>query len=42
MANLSLGDGMGGARGTVAKRTTEEEDMAYFERRYQERVRIAR
>jgi len=29
---------MGGATGQVACRTTEEEDMAYFEKRYQARV----
>lgn len=38
MAGLSLEDGMGGGAGQVARRTTEEEDMAYFEKRYQARV----
>jgi len=38
VARLSLEDGMGGAAGQVACRTTEEEDMAYFEKRYQARV----
>lgn len=40
MAGLSLEDGMGGSTGQVARRTTEEEDMAYFEKRYQARVRL--
>ncbi|EDO43591.1 predicted protein [Nematostella vectensis] len=35
---LSLEDGPGQGRGAVARRTTEEEDMAWFEKRYQERV----
>lgn len=39
MGALSLEDGMGGNTGQVARRTTEEEDMAYFEKRYQARVR---
>jgi len=30
---------MGGATGQVACRTTEEEDMAYFEKRYQARLK---
>ena len=38
MAGLSLEDGMGGGAGQVARQTTEEEDMAYFEKRYQARV----
>ena len=38
MAELSLEDGMGGNAGQVARGTTEEEDMAYFEKRYQARV----
>lgn len=38
MAGLSLEDGMRSNAGQVACRTTEEEDMAYFERRYQARV----
>ena len=38
MAGLSLEDGMGSNAGQVARRTTEEEDMAYFEKRYQARV----
>ena len=40
MANLSLQEGRGGGAGPVVQTrpTTEEEDMAYFERRYQERV----
>lgn len=38
MAGLSLEDGMGNNAGQVARRTTEEEDMAYFEKRYQARV----
>ena len=29
---------MGGGTGQVVLRTTEEEDMAYFEKRYQARV----
>ena len=29
---------MGAGAGQVARRTTEEEDMAYFEKRYQARV----
>ena len=37
---MSLEDGMGGTAGQLARRTTEEEDMAYFERRYQARVSI--
>ncbi|KAL9966029.1 hypothetical protein ACROYT_G024037 [Oculina patagonica] len=39
MAGLSLEDGMGGSTGQVARRTTEEEDMAYFEKRYQARLK---
>lgn len=38
MAGLSLEDGMGHNAGQVARKTTEEEDMAYFEKRYQARV----
>lgn len=38
LARLSLEDGMGAGAGQVARRTTEEEDMAYFEKRYQARV----
>ena len=38
MAGLSLEDGMRGSSRQVACRTTEEEDMAYFEKRYQARV----
>lgn len=39
MAGLSLEDGRGGTVGRqVACRSTEEEDMAYFERQYQARV----
>lgn len=38
MAGLSLEDGMGNNAGQVARRTTKEEDMAYFEKRYQARV----
>ena len=37
---MSLEDGMGGIAGQLAHRTTEEEDMAYFERRYQARVSV--
>lgn len=37
---MSLEDGMGGMEGRLARRTTEEEDMAYFERRYQARVSV--
>lgn len=29
---------MGAGAGQVSRRTTEEEDMAYFEKRYQARV----
>ncbi|KAJ7354751.1 hypothetical protein OS493_030528 [Desmophyllum pertusum] len=39
MAGLSLEDGMGGGAGQVARQTTEEEDMAYFEKRYQARLK---
>ncbi|XP_020609192.1 protein FAM221A-like isoform X2 [Orbicella faveolata] len=39
MAGLSLEDGMGNNAGQVARRTTEEEDMAYFEKRYQARLK---
>ena len=38
MARLSLEDERSGATGQVARQTTEEEDMAYFEKRYQARV----
>lgn len=38
MAGLSLEDGMRSNAGQVAHRTTEEEDMACFEKRYQARV----
>ena len=38
MAGLSLEDGMGSNARQVAHRTAEEEDMAYFEKRYQARV----
>ena len=38
LAGLSLEDGMGAGAGQVSRRTTEEEDMAYFEKRYQARV----
>ena len=38
MAGLSLEDRTGAGSGQVARRTTEEEDMAYFEKRYQARV----
>ena len=37
---MSLEDGMGGIAGQLARKTTEEEDMAYFERRYQARVSV--
>ena len=42
MENLSLEgprNGDGGAGPLVRRQTTEEEDMAFFEKRYQERVR---
>lgn len=39
LAGLSLEDGMGAGAGQVAHRTTEEEDMAYFEKRYQARLK---
>jgi len=39
VSGLSLEDGMGGATGQVACRTTKEEDMAYFEKRYQARLK---
>ena len=41
MENLSLEgpkNGDGGAGPLVRRQTTEEEDMAFFEKRYQERV----
>ena len=38
MAGLSLEDGTRSNARQVACRTTEEEDMAYFEKRYQARV----
>ena len=37
---MSLEDRMGGTAGQLARRTTEEEDMAYFERCYQARVSV--
>lgn len=39
LAGLSLEDGMGAGAGQVVHRTTEEEDMAYFEKRYQARLK---
>ena len=41
MARLSLNDGMGNTDRQLARRTTEEEDMAYFERQYQARVQCS-
>ncbi|XP_068670617.1 protein FAM221A-like [Montipora foliosa] len=39
IARLSLHDGMGNTDKQLARRTTEEEDMAYFEKQYQARLR---